>query len=138
VKRVAFAFVLLAACASHTTTVRFAAHGIAFDHPQAWRVRLSPADPRLVVQLRSDDVRIDWYDGPKGRVAKENLRVGGQPAHKTYWPNGCPGVGDEMITVRFDNPSRTTTYTMNACLRGPRVRSLRKQVDAMLRSVRFS
>jgi hypothetical protein len=85
--------------------------------------------------LPPNSVLIAWYDGPKGRIASENLFVAGQPAHKTYRRNGCPGIGDEEITVRFDNPALTTTYTMNACLRGPHLARLRRQVDAMLRSV---
>ena len=159
-KRVALVLLLLAACGSSHTDDRstFAVTpGITFKHPQAWRAQQF-AEPHLVTFLSPEplhdpcvdnscaepldtlppnSVLIAWYDGLLGRVAKTNLHVGGQPAHRTYRPNGCPGIGDEEITVRFDNPAHTTTYTMNACLRGPNVKRLRADVAAMLRSVKF-
>ncbi|MEY2418032.1 MAG: hypothetical protein QOG90_712 [Actinomycetota bacterium] len=131
-------------------------HGIEFNHENGWRAQQFSSEPHLVTYLSNvtlHDPCVDtscadpldtvppnsvvsaWYDGPKGRIASENLFVAGQPAHKTYRRNGCPGIGDEEITVRFDNPALTTTYTMNACLRGPHLARLRRQVDAMLRSV---
>ncbi|MEY2474195.1 MAG: hypothetical protein QOK28_3524 [Actinomycetota bacterium] len=140
------------------TTFTSSDHGIEFKYPEAWRAQQFASEPKLVTYLSNqtlhdpcvdnscanpidtlpaNSVLVAWYDGPKGRVASENLFVAGQPAHKTYRRHGCPGIGDEEITVRFDNPALTTTYTMNACLRGPNLALLRRQVDAMLRSVRF-
>ena len=160
-KRVAIVFLLLAACSSSRTDDRstFAVvPGITFKHPQAWRAQQFSA-PHLVTflsqqtlhdpcvnnscarpldELSPNSVLIAIYDGPKGRVAKTNLRVGGQPAHKTVWHNGCTDLhADESFTVRFDNPAHTTTYTINACLRGPELPRLRADFDAVLRSVKF-
>lgn len=159
-KRAVLAVVLLAACATSHREPRatFVTDTIRFVHPKEWRAQPFSSEPHLVTYLSNETLRdpchdnscaepidhlspnsvlIAWYDGPNGRVAKENLRVAGQPAHKTYRPNGCPGIGDEEITVRFHNPLRSTTYTMNACLRGTDLKRLRAEVDAMLRSVKF-
>jgi hypothetical protein len=136
----------------------FEGGGLAFDFDRSWHAQRFD-EPHLVTYvsteplhepcadnsctdpinaLHRDGVLIAWYDGPKGRVANENLRVDGVPAHKTVWHHGCTGLhGDEGVTVRFDNRARTATYTMNACLRGPDLAYLRGRVDAMLRSVQF-
>ncbi|HVT75479.1 MAG TPA: hypothetical protein VHD87_00500 [Acidimicrobiales bacterium] len=155
----AVVLLLLTACASHVEpTTRFRGHGLAFTHPKAWAAWQFD-QPMLVVYLSNqplhepchdnscadpidtlprNSVLVAWYEGPKGRVAKENLRVGGQPAHKTVWHNGCIGLhADCAVTVRFDDPSHTTTYTMNACLRGPSVAAERRAVDRILASLKF-
>ncbi|HVV36468.1 MAG TPA: hypothetical protein VHC63_07665 [Acidimicrobiales bacterium] len=154
----AAALVVLAACTHAPSQTAFTGHGLTFRAPGTWKAQAFASEPHLVTYLSDatlhdpchasscadpidtlprNSVLVAWYDGPNGRVAKENLRVGGQPAHKTYRRNGCPGIGDEEITVRFHNAARTTTYTMNACLRGPDLNHLRAQVDDMLASLRL-
>jgi hypothetical protein len=136
----------------------FEGGGLAFDFEPTWHARQFDA-PQLVTYLSTealhepcvanscadpidalhrDGVLIAWYTGPKGRVAPENMRIDGLPAHKTVWNHGCTGLkGNEGVTVRFDNRAHTATYTMNACLRGPDLDFLKGRVDAMLRSVRL-
>jgi hypothetical protein len=98
-----------------------------------------------VAHLRPGSMFVTWTSnaepGPEPvDLPGTPIRVDGRPAKRSVTSSSC-GVGaNQRIQVSIPNPqgrSRDSWLAMTACIRGPRIRSQDREIDALSQSTRL-